>query len=756
MKKKVGFLLGVEGFILLVSFFYCIHLKQPSVLLGTDNFKLVRVQEDGETQEEESCYYDRSYEAKDIYIETSSVSLKQGVYRVTLSIETNQEGYDGDCISEILFTHSGFRQADSGKQFVKKENDFSFNIRVGRNGEPLIIRSRMNPDGLEPYLLLKEIRIGRLPIMSGLWGTSSLLFGILILNLCLLFYIKRDIIDNKAKYLGISLFMVWLLSSAPVFIPYLVNGHDIRFHLLRIEGLKDGMLSGVFPVKLQPNWLNGNGYPVSILYPDLFLYVPAFLRIAGISLQAAYQIYVLLVNAATVFISYWSFGQMSGRKAIGVLGALTYTLSLYHLANIYTRAAVGEYTAMVFMPLVLYALWRIYTQDMREKGYKQGWILLALSLTGIIQSHVISVEMTGIFILLICLILWKRTFCKNRFLVLSKAFAGTVLLNAWFLVPFLDYYKEDLVILSEKNESPLIQGRGIFLPQLFSLAYKAFGTGSSAGMLEEMPMTIGLCGILLLAACFWSIVIKKILLGKSEKICLILTFCAMLMCTVLFPYDFLSENIPLLGTLLGNIQYPFRFLSIVTLFLAWLACLLAKDGSWKRWIPFLCIVVAIQAWQYTSVVLNESEVFTVYGNADVSTFDISGGEYVPYGTDLSLLDRKVELGEGLIMDGFSQRYNFINVKLTNASSKESFFHVPLLYYRGYEAIDINSGNHLFLEKGDNNRIKITVPAGFSGDVSIAFSEPWYWRMAEIVSATFIIFLIVSTIFHKKRILLERA
>lgn len=153
-----------------------------------------------------------------------------------------------------------------------------------------------------------------------------------------------------------------------IFIPYLVRGHDIRFHLMRIEALKDGLLSGAFPVKIQPTWLNGNGYPVSILYPDLFLYIPALLRLLGLSLQTVYKIYIMLINGVTIGFSYWSFRRMSGRRALGLLGSFIYTLSIYRLTNIYTRAAVGEYTAMAFLPLVLYAMWRIYKEEDLQKN----------------------------------------------------------------------------------------------------------------------------------------------------------------------------------------------------------------------------------------------------------------------------------------------------------------------------------------------------------------------------------------------------
>ena len=112
---------------------------------------------------------------------------------------------------------------------------------------------------------------------------------------------------------------------------FVIKGHDLNFHLMRIEGLKDGLLSGAFPVKIQPTWCNNNGYAVGIFYGDLFLYIPAMFRILGVPSNTAYKLYLFLINILTVIISYISFKKLSKDKLIGVLGCALYTLSLIHI-----------------------------------------------------------------------------------------------------------------------------------------------------------------------------------------------------------------------------------------------------------------------------------------------------------------------------------------------------------------------------------------------------------------------------------------
>ena len=107
---------------------------------------------------------------------------------------------------------------------------------------------------------------------------------------------------KNIKY-AVCYLVIILMASIPLFNNYLIRGHDIYFHLMRIEGLAQGLGAGEFPVRIQPAWYDGYGYAVSVFYSDLFLYPAALLRLLGISLQDAYKVYVVLCNVATTLIS---------------------------------------------------------------------------------------------------------------------------------------------------------------------------------------------------------------------------------------------------------------------------------------------------------------------------------------------------------------------------------------------------------------------------------------------------------------------
>ena len=156
---------------------------------------------------------------------------------------------------------------------------------------------------------------------------------------------------------------IGVFACLPLGLGYLTYGHDLSIHLSRIEGLKAGLLAGQFPVRMDPAIINEKGYPFSLMYSDVFLYPAAVLRILGFSLRTSYKVYVASITAATVGVTFYALRKIFRSDCAALLGTALYTLSFYRLTNVFVRAAVGEYTAMAFLPLVVYGLWRIYRQS---------------------------------------------------------------------------------------------------------------------------------------------------------------------------------------------------------------------------------------------------------------------------------------------------------------------------------------------------------------------------------------------------------
>ncbi len=84
----------------------------------------------------------------------------------------------------------------------------------------------------------------------------------------------------------------------PLFTVNCIGGHDIAYHLLRIESLKTGIQNGLPFLRVNMLFFNGQGYASSLFYPDLFLYIPALLRVAGVGINASCHIFIAKIKAA--------------------------------------------------------------------------------------------------------------------------------------------------------------------------------------------------------------------------------------------------------------------------------------------------------------------------------------------------------------------------------------------------------------------------------------------------------------------------
>lgn len=597
-----------------------------------------------------------------------------------------------------------------------------------------------------------------------LFRTVMLFF---LVNGLLLFYFCKDrfCISVELKKHFLLLLLLILISSIPLTVNYLfTEAHDLRFHLMRIEGIAEGIRSYMFPVRIQQDWLSGHGYAASVFYGDVFLYLPAVLYICGESIQTAYRFYVLFVNGATVFAAYFCFSKMSNHK-IGLVATVLYTLNIYRLVCLYTRAAVGEYTAMVFLPLVLYGLWSAYTLPEESKEQERSWLTITAGCTGIFLSHMITTEIAAFFIIITCILLWKRTLRKKIFLVLIKAAAATVLLNLWLLVPFLDYMACGTYVITSPYayQAERIEERGVSLLHFFS------------NTAVEMPLTVG--GALLLVLLGW--IFLNIRMGRAaghpqfcscrkEYFAVFLCFLSLFMPTNLFPYTWLADRIQVLQMFVRSIQFPWRMFAAAGIMLSYLFCLILhkEEIERKKKAVFAGILLVLSIWQgisYMGVCLNHFSAYYVYQEEDLSTFSVGGGEYLPLkiqedseiqenaGIQESFvlqeymkpyLDQLTFDGDAIDVEAWRREKGKVIVSLTNKTGKTQQVEVPLLLYKGYHAI-ADTGEELAIYPGESYRIAVSVPADFSGSFRVAFREPWYWRVCEGISLVTLLGIVFS-------------
>lgn len=551
------------------------------------------------------------------------------------------------------------------------------------------------------------------------------------------------------KYGKIEYLYVFLLFfvSIPLFAGFL-DGNDTRFHLMRIEGITEGLRMGQFPVKIQPAWYDGYGYGCSVFYGDLFLYLPACLHLAGVSLQGAYQFYIFLVQAATITVSAYSFRRIFEKRFIALFGTTLYTLSIYRLKNVFARGAVGEYTAMVFLPLLAYALVLLLKKDSEKKELWKGTLLLAFGMTGILQSHLLSAEMVCIMLAFLCIVYLRRILKAKVFGAFVKAVCLAAALNLGFLVPFADYMVTGKFNVNAINGGwrveQNIQECGAGLSQLAGIFYRA----DSKVPTQEMG-GIGL-GLLAAVAVF---MIFLFLLKKEEKnsfcwklarISCVIAVLSVFMSTRYFPWEALRKSNVLVRYIVINLQFPWRFCTVASIALTVLWCCLLQlmASAWSvrgalAAAGATATVSLITAGYFAGDTLRVGQSFQAVFAEGMDTMVESGEEYLPVNTvSRDFSEENLYVGEGITVSETERTGIRLKITCVNQSKQEQEMEVPLLYYKGYSASgkDLDgTKKKLTVGSGNNQVVRIQIPAGFDGIITIDFKEPLYWRIAEGIS-----------------------
>ena len=362
-------------------------------------------------------------------------------------------------------------------------------------------------------------------------------------------------------------------ASLPALRDFLVYGHDLAFHLTRIESIKDGLLSGQFPVRIDPTFLNGYGYASSVMYGDLLLYLPALFRLCGVSMLVSWQAFLVLLNFATAYLTYRAVKRWTGKPEVGLIAGVTYTLGIYRLMTLYTRASAGEALAMLFYPLVIAGIAQVLTEG---KGVK--WLVLGM--TGLLQTHLISLQIAALgcaLYTLVCVILRKTSWKNIGRLCLAAGI--TALVNLWFLVPLLTYSGLDLDIFHQEKQIYL---HAVYLPQLFSSFVDPYAAVTTfPGTTAEMPLSVGL--LLGLGLVLFLFAAYKKREGQLEDVRLYgigrgaaaFAVLALLMASVVFPWTYVYK-IPILSKVLFAVQFPWRYLGAASALLS----LVFAAGAW--------------------------------------------------------------------------------------------------------------------------------------------------------------------------------
>jgi len=601
-------------------------------------------------------------------------------------------------------------------------------------------------------ILIRELTAWRLMRLLG-W----LVLFLLVDAVYIYFFVSRKASNKTAA--AILLFAVFF-ASLPLMTDSLFWGHDLDFHLNRIIALANGLEAGHLFVPIQTEVLNGYGYASPLFYSQLFLYLPAVLYNLAVPAQVCYQIYAILVNIATCLIAYYSFKGLVRDNKIAAAGALIYLLSAYRITNLYVRAAVGEYTAMAFYPLIVYGFVRVYTTEETKLGIRD-YLPIVLGLSGLIESHVLSCELAAMFIAVVCLVNYRKTFVPKRFITLAKAAVLTLCVNMAFILPFIQSMQMDIRV----NDDPVnqIQVQGTYLQQVFSAFQVSFGD-SRIGMNSEMSLSLGISlvmGLVIFAACCsmqneWRT--RKSSTVKVGVLCTVFTVVCIVLSLRIFPWDSIENFSKLLAKVLCIVQFPWRYLSMATVFAAVVTVIglyVVKEIKSARTMQFLggvlCLTAVFTNSLYMAGFTDGIGIERVYGDADVEKA-VSSGEYILSDTiEGNLRWRRVNADPKFVtVSGYAYQGGVTTFDCVNIADTEMAVEIPLMNYDNYYACDMVTGESIGIMNGTDNRVSLAIPAGFDSSIKVVYRFPLLWKLSYAVSFITVLLTVAAVVLDRRK------
>lgn len=230
--------------------------------------------------------------------------------------------------------------------------------------------------------------------------------------------------------------VIFLLSTAigwPLFCDKVIHLGDGQYAFIKAVAMSESWKHGDFVGRWTPDVVHGNGYPMFNFYAPLFFYVYALLMFLPLPAFGAFNLCIYLGLLGSGLTMYLFAREIWGRPG-GLLAAVAYLTVPYHLLDLYARGALGEFTAFVFFPLILRAIYRL----MRHLDLRDLLIGIA-SMAGLVLSHNIATLLFGAFSFAYFVFLFLTDTGRSLRKLVSCAglYIGGIALTTYFWLPAL-------------------------------------------------------------------------------------------------------------------------------------------------------------------------------------------------------------------------------------------------------------------------------------------------------------------------------
>jgi hypothetical protein len=212
--------------------------------------------------------------------------------------------------------------------------------------------------------------------------------------------------------------------------------------------------------------------------------------------------------------------------------------------------------------------------------------------------------------------------------------------------------------------------------------------------------------------------------------------------------------------MLGNVQFPWRYLSVATPLLLYgimeMLTMTQKHegvGRVRTYSVILFCAATIPAALFFTDFTHQTTEYSYYDPASLGSDEVGAGEYMITGETFEGVSRTdVEAYDGVEVISYDKISGKAYLNCRNNTADDAIVTIPVASYSHYEAYDCDTGDTIEIPDDGAWRIQLLVPGGYSGTICVQFNAPWYWHAAEIVSIITLIVLggiFIRTVYRKK-------
>ncbi len=381
------------------------------------------------------------------------------------------------------------------------------------------------------------------------------------------------------------------------------NMHD-DLQIMRQLEMEKCFADGQIPCRWVPDMGYKYGFPLFNFYPPLPYLTGQVIRQFGFAFTDTAKI-LFAISIISSGLTMYFLAQEFFKRLGGVLSAIFYIWAPYHAVDVYVRGAMNESWALIFFPLIFLFGYRLVTGNKQQTI--KNIVFLGLSYTGLFLTHNLMVMIFTPFFLVWCLMwLWQSKWENSVSKVYHLAISGLVSLGLSAFFTFPAIFENNLTWL----KSQLIgyydyTAHFVTINQL--LISRFWGYGPSVWLENDgMPFPAGhihwiLSLVIMMVGIYVLTTNKK---KRFDQLTLIIVFLFTMGWLAAFVTHVRSTPIYQLLPFLALVQFPWRFLTLVTFafsFLAGAIVLFFRKFFPKRYVLYSTILilgVVLFNWSY--------------------------------------------------------------------------------------------------------------------------------------------------------------